>query len=64
MIGWIFEDILYEVICFWVGFVFLKVVTAGRFPNREQEERYKERIKCLGAVLIVVVLAFIGFLLV
>jgi len=62
VIGWIFEDLLYEVICFWIGFMFLKSFTFARFPNHRQTETLKERIKLTGVVVLIVGLITIGWI--
>jgi len=63
MIGWILEDILFEVVCYWIGYVFLKVVTLGRFPDKEEIDRRKGRIKFVGLMVIILGVATIGLFL-
>jgi hypothetical protein len=63
MIGWIIEDFIYDVICYWIGHVFLKVITLGRFPNQQRAEELKERIKLVGLIVLVALLALVGWIL-
>ena len=61
MIGWLVEDFVHDVLCYWIGLAFLKAITFGRFPNLEKEQNLKNLIKLSGLIVLVASLSGIGW---
>ncbi len=61
MVGWIFENLLHDVICYRIGFIFLKAITFGKYPDSTQRSPKKESIKLTGVIILILCLTVIGW---
>jgi hypothetical protein len=48
----LFVELVFEGICFFTGFLFLRIVTLGKYPREEQIRKYNLWISTLGALIL------------
>ena len=60
LIRFIFIEAICEFLIYWVGRIFLLVVTLGKYPRGRQVEEHEGRIICTGIVVIILSIVLIS----
>ena len=56
----LFQFFIMDIICFSVGWVVSKVFTLGRFPSFTPDEKERDRVSNIGAIILLLFLLAIG----
>ncbi|CAH6829084.1 conserved hypothetical protein [Vibrio chagasii] len=56
----LFQFFIMDIICFGVGWVVSKVFTLGRFPSFTPDEKERDRVSNIGAIILLLFLLAIG----
>ena len=56
----LFQLFIMDIICFSVGWVVSKVFTLGRFPSFTPDEKERDRVSNIGAIILLLFLLAIG----
>jgi len=52
-------EMIFEVLCYWVGWTFIKIVTFGNYPKEKEIKNLDSLISIVGVVVIILILAII-----
>jgi low affinity Fe/Cu permease len=64
MLGYILSEILADKIFYWTGYIFIKIVTLGKYPRRILGKKSREWDLPIITGFTIYLLIFIGFILI
>ena len=58
----LFVELIFEGICFFAGFFFLRIITFGKYPREEQIRKYNVWISTFGALILLALVVLFFFI--
>ena len=62
IIGRVFIEVIFEFFCYWVGRIFLKTISFGKYPKDHFENELDSVCSIVGIIIVVSVIVLVTYL--